>query len=114
MIVLTNPSAGTRLVFEYAKLARKEVGIVPRFIVVHTVASSESDLKALVKQIPLFPKDISWKQTYCAFADKKLFCEWEAPSKERLETVFKSFWAAYPFDAVYPVQLFDVAKAEFE
>jgi hypothetical protein len=89
---------------------RKEVITMPRFIAVHTAPFTEEQLKAAAKET--FPAGFSWKLTYCDFADKKFFCEWEAPNKQALEQAFKA--RKMPFDAVYPVQLFNVAKAKFE
>ena len=58
------------------------------------------------------PPGFKWKQSYCDFADHKFFCEWEAPNKEALEQGFKA--GDLPFDAVYPVRIFDVANKELE
>ena len=86
---------------------------MPRFIAVHTAPFTEEQLKATTKDMPSqLPAGVSWKLTYCDFADNKFFCEWEAPNKEAIEQVFKA--ANMPFDAVYPVRLLDVAKAELE
>jgi len=86
---------------------------LPRFIAVHTVPFAEEDLKKAAKDMPpQLPAGVSWKQTYCDFADNKFFCEWEAPNKEAVEQIFKA--NNLPFDAVYPVRLLDVAKAELE
>ena len=81
-----------------------------RFIAVHSAPITEEALKALAKEKP--PKGISWKMTYCDFADNKFFCDWEAPNKEAIETVCKA--RNIPFDAVYPVQIFNVAKNKLE
>ena len=59
-----------------------------------------------------FPPGVVWKLTYCDFADGKFFCEWEAPNKETIEQIFKGM--EMPFDVIYPVRLFDVAKSELE
>ena len=85
---------------------------MPRFIAVHTVPLTEADLKETAKKISDLPAGITWKRTYCDFADNKHFCEWEAPNKEAIEQVFKA--QNMPFDAIYPVQLFNVATAELE
>ena len=86
---------------------------MPRFIAVHTAPFTEAEVKGAPKQIlPQLPAGVSWKLTYCDFDDNKFFCEWEAPNKETIEQIFKA--ANMPFDAVYPVRLFDVAKAELE
>ena len=83
---------------------------MPRFIAVHTAPFTEEQLKAGAKEA--LPAGVSWKLTYCDFDDNKFFCEWEAPNKETIEQGFKA--RNMPFDAVYPVRLFNVAKAEFE
>ncbi len=81
-----------------------------RFIVVHSANFTEKSLEALAKDKP--PKSMSWKLTYCDFADNKFFCDWESPNKEEIETEYKA--RNIPFDAIYPVQLFNVAKAKLE
>ena len=86
---------------------------MPRFIAVHTAPFTEVDLQKVAKDMPSqLPPGVSWKLTYCGFADHKFFCDWEAPSKEALEQIFKA--QEMPFDAIYPVRLFDVAKLELE
>ena len=86
---------------------------MPRFIAVHTAPGTEEQMKASAKNMPSqLPAGVSWKLAYCDFADNKFFCEWEAPSKEAIEQIFKA--ANLPFDAIYPVRLLDVAKAELE
>ncbi len=66
----------------------------------------------MTDQAPKFPAGFVWKQTYCDFTNHKFFCDWEAPSKEGLEQFFKS--QNMPFDAVYPVEVFDVATKKIE
>ena len=86
---------------------------MPRFIAVHTAPFTEEQLKTAAKDMPpKLPPGFTWKLTYCDFADNKFFCEWEAPSKEAIEQTFKTI--DMPFDAVYPVRLLDIAKAELE
>jgi hypothetical protein len=86
---------------------------LPRFIVVHTMPMTEEQAMAMFKNMPSqLPPGVTWKLTYCDFDDGKFFCEWEAPNKEAVEQVFKASNA--PFDAVYPVRLFDAAKGELE
>ena len=82
---------------------------MPRFMAVHTAPFTEEQIKATAKEA--LPQGFSWKLSYCDFTDHKFFCEWEAPSKEALEQGFKM--KSMPFDAVYPVRLFDVAKVKF-
>ena len=87
---------------------------MPRFIAVHTMPMTEEQWKERMMsgEKPSFPPGVVWKLTYCDFADGKFFCEWEAPNKETLEQIFKGM--EMPFDAVYPVRLFDFAKLELE
>ena len=85
---------------------------MPRFIALHTMPLTEADLTATAQKVSGLPAGIAWKLTYCDFADNKFFCEWEAPNKEAIKQVFKA--NNMPFDAIYPVQLFNVAKAELE
>jgi hypothetical protein len=82
-----------------------------RFIAVHTMPMTEEQLFEAFKTIPTPPKGISWKQSYIDFKDNKFFCEWEAASKEPIEEYFKA--VKMPYDAVYPVKLFNVAKKKF-
>jgi len=83
---------------------------MPRLIAVHTAPFTKDQLKEMVKTA--MPEGFSWKLTYCDFDDNKFFCEWDAPSKEALAEVFKA--QNVPFDVIFPVTLFNAAKAEFE
>ncbi len=83
---------------------------MPRFMVIHTAPWTEANLNIYL--VSKLPRGFSWKSTYCDFADNKFFCEWEAPSKEVLEDEFKT--RKIPFDAVYPVQIFNVLKGKLE
>ena len=86
---------------------------MPRFIVVHTAPVTEEQwMGNLVRGMPPFPPGVSLNLAYCDFTDGKIFCEWVAPNKEMIEQVFKVM--SMPFDAIYPVRLFNVAKAELE
>ena len=95
---------------------------MPRFIAVHTMTLDEQSLKVLAKEAQrVFAErvqsagessKVAWRLTYCDFADNKFFCEWEARNKEELQQVFKVM--NMPFDAIYPVRLFNVAKGDFE
>ena len=87
---------------------------MPRFIAVHTLRVTEEQWKERMvsKFQPTFPPNVVWKLTYCDFAEGKFFCEWEAPNKETIEQIFKGM--ELPFDAIYPVRLFDIAKMTFE
>jgi len=87
---------------------------MPRFIAVHTMPVTEEQWKerTMASEKPSFPPGVVWKVTYCDFADGKFFCECEAPTKEIVEQVLKGM--GLPFDAVYPVRLFDFAKMTLE
>jgi hypothetical protein len=87
---------------------------MPRFIAEHTIPySTEAEFLGMAKEMtPKIPEGFSWKLTYCDFDNHKFFCEWEAPSKEGLGEAFKV--NEMPFDAIYPVKLFNVAKMGFE
>jgi hypothetical protein len=87
---------------------------MPRLIAEHTLPySTEAEFLKMAKEMtPKVPKGCSWKLTYCDFDKHKFFCEWEAPSKEALGEAFKA--NKMPFDAIYPVKLFNVAKMGFE
>ncbi len=84
-----------------------------KFIAVHTMPKPANEAEAIqqAKSMPKLPPGFAWKQTYCDFDSHKFFCEWEAPSKQALEQAFKA--NKMPFDAIYPVKLFDVTKAKF-
>lgn len=83
---------------------------MPRFIAVHSVAMTEEQLREFAKS-PL-PPDVSWNRTYCDFDDDKHFCEWEAPDKETVKRILRE--NEIPFDAVYPVRVFEVSTATLE
>jgi len=85
---------------------------MPKFVAVHTMPMTQEQAMEMFKNMPAPPQGVSWKYTYCDFADGKFFCDWDAPNKETLEQLFKGM--QLPFDAVYPVQLFNVAKGAFE
>lgn len=85
---------------------------MPRFIAVHTMPMTEEQAMTMFKNMPALPPGVSWKLTYCDFDDGKFFCDWEAPNKEVIEQGFKSM--NLPFDAVYPVRIFNVAKGALE
>ena len=84
-----------------------------RFIAVHTMSLTEEQHMAAISTLPLtFPAGVAWKLTYCDYADGKFFCEWEGPSRESIEQTLKAM--QMPFDAVYPVRIFDVATRKLE
>ncbi len=85
-----------------------------RFIVVHTMNLTEEYLRVAATDFVQgnIPEGVSWNKSYCDFDDDKFFCDWEAPNKETLEQILTA--QEMPFDAIYPVRLFDVAKLELE
>ena len=87
-----------------------------RFVAVHTMPMTEDNwqenMKGAFDKLSQLPPGVKYNQTYCGFTDGKFFCDWEAPNKETVEQIFKGM--EMPFDAVYPVKLFDVAKMAFE
>jgi len=89
---------------------------MPRFIAVHTLPLTDAEftnsMKQLSELLSQLPPGVAFHRTYCSFADHKFFCDWEAPSKEALEQLFEA--QDRPFDAIYPVRLFDVANLELE
>ena len=85
---------------------------MPRFIAVHTMPLTEEQWVAMFKNMPQLPAGVSWNLTYCDFGDGKFICDWEAPNKETVEQLFKAM--NLPFDVVYPVRRFDVAKGTIE
>lgn len=83
-----------------------------RFIAIHTMPMNEEQFTKAIKAITIQPpKGVSWKQSYIDFKAGKFFCEWESPAKEPIEEYFKTI--KMPFDAVYPVRLYDVGKGKF-
>lgn len=85
---------------------------MPRFIAVHTMPMTEEQAMEMFKNMPALPPGVTWNHTYTDFDDGKFFCDWEAPNKETIEQMFKAM--QLPFDAVYPVRIFNVAKVAFE
>ncbi len=83
---------------------------MPKYMVVHTAPFTEDNFFDLAKEN--FPEGVAWKQTYCSFDENKFFCEWDAPRKEALEQGFQE--KGIPFDAIYPVRVFNPAKPAFE
>ena len=88
---------------------------MPRFIAVHTLPYTSQEFLDAMKQASeklSLPPGVVPNLSYCGFDDHKFFCDWEAPDKETLEQIFKTM--EMPFEAIYPVRLFDVAKMELE
>ena len=87
---------------------------MPRYVAVHTMPMTEEQWKERMMsgEKPALPPGVSWKLTYCDFPDTKFFCEWEAPNKDTLAQIFKGM--EMPFDDIYQVRLYDVAKNELE
>lgn len=89
---------------------------MPRFIAVHTLPYGEAEFmdmwKELAPRMSQLPPGVTYNLTYCGFNDQKFFCDWEAPNKETIEQIFKMMET--PFDAIYPVKKFSVAKGAFE
>jgi Protein of unknown function (DUF4242) len=85
---------------------------MPKFMAVHTMPMTKEQALQMTNQMEgKLPQGLIWKQTYCDFPGNKFFCDWEAPNKEALEQYFKA--VKMPFDAVYPVELFNVASKSF-
>ena len=89
---------------------------MPRFIAVHTMPMTEENwdefAKGASEKMSQLPPGVKYNLTYCGFTDGKFFCDWEAPNKETVEQVFKGM--EMPYDAIYPVKLFNAAKMAFE
>ena len=89
---------------------------MPRFIAVHTLPYTEESwnegMKGIAEKMSQLPPGVKYNLTYCGFTDGKFFCDWEAPNKETVEQVFKGM--EMPYDAIYPVKLFNAAKMAFE
>jgi hypothetical protein len=85
-----------------------------RFIAVHSVPFTEEALINFAKvEVPKAKEEgVNWIRTHCDFDDNKHFCEWEAPNKEAIERLFKKL--DVPFDAIYPVKIFNAATASLE
>jgi hypothetical protein len=81
-----------------------------RFIAVHPIAFSEEQLQPLAKE--QLPEDVTWNSTYCAFADNRSYCHWEAPTKEAVVEILKKY--EIPYDAILEVRLFDPASGQLE
>jgi len=86
---------------------------MPRFIVVHKAPFTEEELIARAKAAPSYlPKGVSWRYSYCDFAGKWHFCEWEAPDDKVLKRVLKL--TQTPFETIHRVQRMNAVKAKFE
>ena len=89
---------------------------MPRFIAVHSLPITEDNweenMKGPFEKISQLPSGVKYNLTYCGFTDGKFFCDWEAPNKETIDEIFKD--VKMPYDAIYPVKLFNVAKMDFE
>ncbi len=83
---------------------------MPLFLVSHTAQWTEEVL--IGSADTRFPNGVSWKLSYCDFAEGKFFCIWEAPNKKILEQALKDHGT--PYDEIYPVRVFNVAKAAIE
>lgn len=83
---------------------------MPRFVAVHPIAFTEDQLAPLAKE--LLPEGVTWNGTYCAFAENKSFCHWEAPTKDAVVEIFKKY--EIPYDAVHEVRRFDPATGHME
>ncbi|MDA8204366.1 MAG: hypothetical protein M0Z49_16740 [Chloroflexi bacterium] len=81
-----------------------------RFIAVHPVVFSEQQLQPLTTE--QLPQGVTWHSTFCAFADDKSFCHWNAPTKQTLLDLFAKY--EIPYEAVYEVRLFDPAIGRLE
>ena len=83
---------------------------MPRFVAVHAVAFTEDQLAPLAKE--LLPEGFTWNSTYCAFAESKSFCHWEAPTRDAVVEIFKKY--EIPCDAIHEVRRFDPATGKME
>ena len=64
------------------------------------------------RRLQPLPEGVTWNSTYCALAENKAYCHWEAPTKEAVEEILKKY--EVPYEAVYPVRLFDPATGKLE
>ncbi len=86
---------------------------MPRFIVVHRAPFTRDELIARAKAFPNYaPEGVCWRSSYCDFAGKTHFCEWEAPDERTLIRVLTL--TQTPFESVHPVVSFDAVRGEFE
>ena len=83
---------------------------MPRFIAVHPIAFSEEQLQPLAKE--QLPEGVIWNSTYCAFAENKSYCHWEAPTKEAVVEILKKY--EIPYEAIHEVRHFDPATGHLE
>ena len=83
---------------------------MPRFIALHPMAFTEEQLIPLAKERP--PEGVTWHDTFCAVAENKSYCHWEAPSQEHLVEIFKKY--AVPYEAIHAVRRFDPAAGVME
>lgn len=87
-----------------------------RYIAVHTIPVTEEkwkeDMKAASEKLSQLPPGVKYNLTYCGFSDGKFFCDWEAPNEEIIGQIFKNM--EMPYDAIYPVKLFNISRMDFE
>ena len=86
---------------------------MPRVMVVHKAPFTEEELIARAKAAPNYiPEGVSWRCSYCDFAENEHFCEWEAPDEKVLKRVLQL--TQTPFETIHRVRRFDAVKAKFE
>jgi hypothetical protein len=86
-----------------------------KFMAIHTMPGDEVQFKNMMANaasIMILPQGFNYKQTYCDFIYHKFFCDWEAPSKEGLEEVFKQL--KMPFDSIHSVKIFNPTNGQLE
>jgi hypothetical protein len=84
-----------------------------RFLAVHTLPLNKEQFQGMAeKALKSIKPGFSWNQTYCDYTNHKFYCEWEAPSKEALEQVFKNFNIL--FDAINQVEVYNTVTKTFD
>jgi hypothetical protein len=81
-----------------------------RFIVVHSSPEqvSQDEIFGFAKRVAAsLPSGIEWRNSWASGAAGKLFCEWEAPDQEAIETTLKAAGGLFPIETIYAVEWID-------
>ena len=81
-----------------------------RFIVVHSSPenSSQDQMVGFARQVAAsLPVGTEWRNSWYSGEAGKLFCEWEAPSKEAIQAALEAAGALFPIETIHVVEWID-------
>ena len=81
-----------------------------RFIVVHSGPEEgyQDEMIGFARQVAAsLPPGTEWRNSWAAGEASKLFCEWEAPSKEAIEATLEAAGALFPIETIHEVEWID-------